>query len=570
MKRVLGMLACPLLLGTTLGTAVAQQQGGISARSGLPAQETTLFAGSGVCARCHDELLENGVDVSPVTLWRASMMGNSAKDPVWRAKVSAEGVVLPDLQAAIETKCLICHSPMLYRQSQYDGLAYSVADLVGSPLYRDGISCTVCHQIDPTGDPAVSDSEWSGKESFSGGFWIADTRRIFGPYANPVASPMVNNSNYMPEEAYLASGTGWVINDSEHCATCHNLFTNYKIGENPDGTTILSTEKFPEQTPYYEWLNSVYSDLATADYATCQDCHMPQTATPIAISTRPRRLQTRSPFWYHDFVGGNVFMLGMLRDNVNTLGLTATATQVGEKILATEDLLAGAVDLSAAGTVSGDTLTVDVTVTNKAGHKLPTGIPLRRVWLHLTVTEPNGNPVPVFESGGWDAEGEILGLETGFEPHYDLIDRDDQVQIYEGVMQTDPRADPDGQKFVTRTLLLAGSFAKDNRLPPAGFSTTGDLDKYIEIFGAAAVDGNFNADGSGQDTVTYQIDVTGFDAPYTVAVEVCYQSVTPGEAAYLAAAGTAEAALFDNLYQAADNTPIILESTSFNVDLPQL
>ena len=97
MRRVLGMISCLLLLGTALETAVAQQQGGISARSGLPAQETTLFAGSGVCAFCHEGLLENGVDVSPVTLWRASMMGNSAKDPVWRAKVSAEGVVLPDL-----------------------------------------------------------------------------------------------------------------------------------------------------------------------------------------------------------------------------------------------------------------------------------------------------------------------------------------------------------------------------------------------------------------------------------------------------------------------------------------
>ncbi|HSH69019.1 MAG TPA: hypothetical protein VK997_03810, partial [Deferrisomatales bacterium] len=204
MKRVLEVFSCLLLLGTAIDTAFAQQQGGIAGSTGLPAQETALFAGSGVCARCHDGLLEDGVDVSPVTLWRATMMGNSAKDPVWRAKVSAEGVALPDLKAAIEAKCLICHSPMLYRQSVYDGLDYSVADLVRSPLYRDGISCTVCHQFQP--------ANFGLYESFSGGFWINDTRTIFGPYPNPMAGPMVNNSNYTPEEAYIASGTGWVIN----------------------------------------------------------------------------------------------------------------------------------------------------------------------------------------------------------------------------------------------------------------------------------------------------------------------------------------------------------------------
>ncbi|MDF1554356.1 MAG: multiheme c-type cytochrome [Deferrisomatales bacterium] len=550
MKRVLGMLSCLLLLGAALGTAVAQQGGGPGG-TGLPTEETDLFAGSGICARCHEGLLENRVDVSPVTLWRASMMGNSAKDPVWLAKVSAEGAELPDLAAAIEDKCITCHSPMLH----YEVVPASLAALIGYPLYRDGINCTVCHQIQPT--------NFGLYESFSGGFQIDDTRRIFGPYPNPLAGPMVNDSRYWPREAYQGSGTDWVINDSEHCATCHNLFTNYKIGEYPDGTTILSTEKFPEQTPYYEWLNSDYPGLGT----TCQGCHMPSTVTPIAISTRPRRLQTRSPFWYHEFVGGNTFMLGMLRDNVADLGLTATAAQFGEKIIDTQDLLlADTAGLAASGSISGETLTVDVTVTNKAGHKLPTGIPLRRVWIHLTVSA--GGSV-LFESGGVDSDGEIVGLDAGYEPHYEVIHTGDEVQIYQGVMQTDPRADPDGLTYVTRTLLLAGDYAKDNRLPPAGFSTNSSLYEYTEIVGGAASDDDFNADGSGQDTVTYEIAVGAAEEPFTVAVEVLYQSVTPGEATYLAGYATPEAQDFSALYNEADNTPAILAATSFDLPVPE-
>ena len=32
----------------------------------------------------------NGLDVSPVTYWRSTMMGNASKDPFWRAVVAEE------------------------------------------------------------------------------------------------------------------------------------------------------------------------------------------------------------------------------------------------------------------------------------------------------------------------------------------------------------------------------------------------------------------------------------------------------------------------------------------------
>jgi hypothetical protein len=199
---------------------------------------------------------------------------------------------------------------------------------------------------------------------------------------------------------------------------------------------------------------------------------------------------------------------------------------------------------------------VDVTLTNQAGHKLPTGIPLRRVWIHLTVSDSSA---VIFESGGLDDSGEIVGLDEDYEPHYDIITSEAQVQIYEGVM-----IDDFGE--VTRLLLRAKEFVKDNRLPPIGFSTDHADYKYIKIIGAAADDDNFNADDDGADTVQYQIPIDPSGGPFKVAVQVCYQTVTPGEVNHLTAYNTAETQLFKNLYTAADKAPVIMAEELFNVD----
>jgi len=146
------------------------------------------------------------------------------------------------------------------------------------------------------------------KDSFSGDFMIwSDTdlpealRNIYGPYPNPFEGPMLNNCNY----------------------TCHNLFTNYvdRNGEIPEDQI-----KFPEQTPYYEWKNSDYSNSnVPSEFKTCQGCHMPQSTSAIKISTvAPAMTSEREPFWYHHFVGGNYFMPPLLRDNIDLIGVTAT------------------------------------------------------------------------------------------------------------------------------------------------------------------------------------------------------------------------------------------------------
>lgn len=544
MKKLLFVLlsssSSSLLLLSLFSISLAQAQ------NPLPTETTTLFSGSGVCAQCHDDLIDqSGTNVSPVIMWRSTMMANAAKDPLWRAKVSAEVTELPDLKEAIEEKCIKCHAPILYKQSAYDGLTWSIADLENDRLARDSDSCTVCHQIQP--------DNFGLEESFSPGFDIRDIREIYGPYDNPNFGPMLRHSNYTPIPAY--PGSNYIINDSEHCATCHTLFTSYVDEDN----NLIEGGSFPEQVPYLEWLNSDYPALG-AD-RTCQGCHMPKTLEPINISTVGARgaRWKRSPYWYHYFVGGNVLMQNILKNNIDTLGLTATEEHFDSTILKVKDLLTTqTVNLTASSTITDTGLNIDVVIENLAGHKLPTALPLRRAWIHLKVTDASDNIV--FESGNWDENGKIVGLNPNldFEPHHNVITSADQVQIYEGVMQ-------DISGNVTRTLLRAASFAKDNRIPPKGFTEAfaGYPTPYtyndVAIVGVTN-DPDFNLDGSGKDTVHYEISTSGFTSPYNVLVEFCYQTVTPGEVEHLSSYSTTETLLFDKLYAPTDKTPVILQS----------
>src|SRR5215467_13467370 len=113
----------------------------------------------------------------------------------------------------------------------------------------------------------------------------------------------------------------------------------------------------------------------------------------------------------------------------------------------------------------GDRLLAEVLVENLGGHKLPTGYPSRRAWLHVVVRDGSGRPV--FESGAVKPDGSIQGNDndadaTKFEPHYTEIRRADEVQIYESVL-----GDPNNG--VTTGLLTAVTYLKDNRLLPRGF-----------------------------------------------------------------------------------------------------
>ena len=503
-------------------------------QTALPTGTSVLFSGSGNCILCHQSngsaMTWNGTDVSPITYWRSTMMGNASKDPLWRAMVAEEVNNFPQHQQMIETTCTKCHSPVGFTQAIYNGqTGYSIDELKQDPLANDGVSCTACHQI--------KSDNFGTQQSYSGNYIIEADSILYGPYANSDTTLMKAIIGYKAQYSPH-------VNQPELCATCHTLFTPTL---NEQGNIVGS---FAEQTPYLEWKNSVYS----SQNIQCQDCHMPKIYDPIKISGMGS-FPNRTPFWRHTFVGGNVYMLNLLKNNIDSLGLTAEPEHFDSTISRTEySLMNQAISLSTSTEYADNHLKVKVFIKNLTGHKIPTGIPFRRMWIHLKVEQEIGNVV--FESGQWDGMGKIINYNSDYEPHYDLIDSEDKVQVYEGVFT-------DVNNQVTYTLLKAAQYVKDNRLPPVGFITTHPSYDSIKIVGNANDDTNFNKygtyqGGTGADSITYLIPVTAAEN-YRVTVEVCYQSIKTQLVDHIRNIDHGDINRFVSMYDALPNIPFIMK-----------
>ena len=509
----------------------------------LPTERGTLFSASGLCTSCHTQMVDQaGTDVSTDTFWRASMMANSGRDPYWQASVRAEVLSHPDYRAVIEDKCATCHLPMARFTTAAKGGQGQMLDdgflAVENPhhaLALDGVSCTLCHQIREDG--------FSEPSSYSGGF-VIDTalpsgrREVFGPYRVPpgLARSMQASSGFVPLQ-------GPHMEQSELCATCHTLYTPYL-----DAAGQVAGE-FPEQTPYLEWLASGYSASIS-----CQDCHMPlaQGGVQLSITGGPRR----TPFYQHAFVGGNAYMLEVLESFGQDLAVTASAEHFQDKRGRTVEQLqqrTAAIVMEEAG-LNGTELTADLVVANRTGHKLPTGFPARRLWIHVIVQDANGQVL--FESGASNPDGSITGNDNdadpgAYEPHYLIVESPDQVQIYEAIMG-------DTEGTVTTILLKGAGYLKDNRLLPMGFDK-GAAQADIAVYGAAAQDRDFVGSS---DRVRYVVNLGGGQGPFTMSAELLYQSIGYRWADNLRRYDAPEPIRFVGYYEQVSNRAVVIASAT--------
>ncbi len=465
-----------------------------------------LFSSSDECLACHNNLTTtSGEDVSIGASWRGSMMANAARDPYFLASLRRETIDHASHAGDIQEECARCHVAAAQRTTsaaggKVDVLAHAEAWQSGrldevDTLAADGVTCTVCHQIDRErlGTP----------ESYNGNFVLAPPLPSGNRRANGPHPPEAGRLRIMQSVTGVEQSEAPHIRQSELCASCHTLITN-ALG--PKGEVIGS---LPEQMTYPEWRHS-------AQRQSCQACHMPGARGPVRISSVLG--QDRDTLARHTFLGGNAFMLRLLNRFRTELGVQATPTELDASARATTRLLETETATLALDRAerTGGTLAIDVAITNLTGHKFPTGYPSRRAWLHVMVRDTAGTVV--FESGRVSETGLIEGNDSdasagAFEPHYLEITRPDEVQVYESVM---------GNRGGTATtgLLDATQYLKDNRLLPAGFDqTTAPAD--IRSVGDASRDPDFAA---GSDRVRYLVPVPGAGA-LTVTVELLFQPI---------------------------------------------
>jgi hypothetical protein len=195
-------------------------------------------------------------------------------------------------------------------------------------------------------------------------------------------------------------------------------------------------------------------------------------------------------------------------------------------------------------------LVANVVVTNKTGHRFPSGVGFRRAFVEFQVVEKstgktlwasgrtnelgiivdeNGTPLP---SEFFEPRAAEPGQpRQAYQPHYydDLahgITRQDQVQVFEELM-----LDADGN--FTTSFIRRDTPVKDNRLLPAGWtaqgpdpSLSGEFLKATHPHGTG--DDSHYQDGSGISVVTYYVPLPGIDPDaVTLTATLYYQSIPP-------------------------------------------
>jgi hypothetical protein len=361
-----------------------------------------------------------------------------------------------------------------------------------------------------------------------------------------------------------------------------------------------------EQTTYPEWAFSAYRTGETPDgklpsgagtlAEACQGCHMPNTDNagqkfrskiasiqehsdfPEVEDGLPGKdidLPVREGFARHTLVGLNVFLIKMAEQFSEMLGIAVQDPMLGSMGVPPLAFTQQAMYQQAAKStatigvsdvqVASGTLTATVSVTNKSGHKFPSGVGFRRAFIDFRVLDADGNVL--WESGRTDNAGVIVdqngrpvagelwwkpdcaGLlypdSNPHQPHYEVITQQDQAQIYQelvtappasGVAQCGPTAKPTGQ--LTTSFLSICAKLKDNRLLPKGFLALPQRIAIAQALGAGAdmakdtdpvgVGNDPDYDnGSGGDTLRYVVPLAATAGkPATVEARL-YDQATP-------------------------------------------
>ena len=563
---------------------------------------------------------KNKVNVSPYGEWRWSPMGLAGRDPIFFAQLDSELAYLkdrPEDQQKVINTCFRCHGVMGKRQLDADH-GYDPAspenknpepdfklewiyntDLTSKEfkygaLARDGVSCASCHHIVKDKTPPGEDAlQWFLKHNITGNFTIGKPGEIFGPFKDEEISP-----HPMKESLGIEPKFYDYVKDSRLCGNCHTI--NLPVmDQKPFGHSL-------EQVTYLEWLNSEFQTEFNPgpNAKSCQDCHMPtsyvnaknkinipeiQTAFadvqddtyPAAENLAPmdqvRARFREKGFVRHQFQGLNVFLLQMFNqfmtpDQSSTPNYSNDILGVrkSDYMSTLNNDLDNAID-NFVQTAQNDTATVqisqpvvenqklsaEVTITNKTGHRLPSGVGFRRAFIEFAVLDTGSidpktkQPKIIWASGATNKMGFIVDnagnvLETEYigtnrnkkgpgQPHFWGKDRpitsSKQVQIYEELVM-------DADQNYTTSFIRRNKIPKDNRLLPKGWRREGPApnslkDEFLHSTfaeGDAAQDPTYN-NGSGTSVVRYEIplsELRGVNiSRLAVKATLYYQSIPP-------------------------------------------
>jgi len=314
-----------------------------------PTQEN----GAAACGTCHATIYQQ---------WRQAMHSNSMVSPVVIAQTNQviAGPLAKVPNPDYTKFCVNCHSPTVAAVATTDGLPQA-----DPTQWRDGISCTTCHQF-------------NGTSELSGGGFTAQMQQGYNTgniYFGNLATPVGNRAH--------TSQTGNAFtNPNVLCKNCHEVWIDLDHdGIEEKGIDLVLQETWDEYQDYKNF----------GGQETCVSCHMPVIPglTRVADGAQiPNDQYTVAPdrvVHDHSFVGSD-----HLLDNP-----TQTAAQLAARTKLFQNAAAIQFDRNSFGGDGNGEVGVDVLIANiGVGHNLPTGFAFaRQMWLEITSVNAAGTVV---------------------------------------------------------------------------------------------------------------------------------------------------------------------------------
>jgi len=445
------------------------------------------------CVTCHGSY---DAAVEPYSNWQGSMMAQASIDPLFEACMAIANQDAPDSGDL----CLRCHIPKGWLRGR--SIPTSGSQILATDM--SGLSCDFCHRlVDPVYSAGASPAEDQSilaaltavPPTFANGMFVVDpTGARRGPFLDATSGHPVLVSPFHREAAL--------------CGTCHDV-SNPAFDKDGSGNYVpnamdappasfASTHIMPIERTYSEWLHSDFntpSGVYAPDFggnksfvATCQDCHL-RDVTGKGCNYPAAPLRNDLPL--HDMTGGSAWMMEQLAtlhpDKIDPAAAAAGASR-------SRAMLAKAATM----TVQQAGGRMSVKVTNRSGHKLPTGYPEgRRVWINVKYY--NAAQTLLAESGAYNAA-------TGELAH------DAMLKVYEAKPGLDGVTAPlvgapEGPSF---HFVLNNKIHKDTRIPPQGFTNAA-----FATFGGSPVGATY-ADGQFWDDTMYIVPTTAASATVTL------------------------------------------------------
>lgn len=435
------------------------------------------------CNSCHANYgpQDPFLAVEPFGTWAATMLAQSARDPLFHAALTIANQTVTDVGAF----CIRCHAPVAFLRGHEvptDASAFEGHDF-------EGISCVICHRaanpVYVAGESPEQDQQILADLAAAGLFppqgsnarYVidpTDSRR--GPFDD---IPLNIHPGFpQPEIVYSPFHT-----KSEFCWTCHDV-SNPLMVKQPNNTYVLDSfdtehptgqqsQMLPLHRTYSEWQNSYYSTIGvdhegrfggnhpTGVMFTCQDCHLPR-VVGYGSNFEFEPFFERPDVPQHSFMGSNYWVLNAVRtvdaDGDGLPDFPDSQTYLSDELVSAAierniDFLQKASDIE----LTKQAGKIKVRLLNLTGHKLPTGFPDgRRIFINVKFF--NCDQEIIQEYGAYDFETATLTEDT---------------KIYEtrlGIDGADYAASighPEGHTF---HFMLANKILKDNRIFPAGHS----------------------------------------------------------------------------------------------------